>query len=172
MPASSLQTLVALAAVADAFSPAAAQTKPRHLVLIVADDLGYADLGYTGSEIRTPNIDGLARSGVDMRMHICTYAVAPQPPYVARGVRVRLGGLVARAGYPHQPPACCTCQRHRATCPMAPRLPSLLYRATYTLRTVAPPGEQRGEARPLLRPARVQPDACGAADWPVQHPSA
>lgn len=98
MPASSLQTLVALAAVADALSPAAAQTKPRHLVLIVADDLGYADLGYTGSEIRTPNIDGLARSGVDMCMHICTYAVAPQPPYVARGVRVRLCGLVARAG--------------------------------------------------------------------------
>ena len=66
MPAaSSLQTLVALAAVAEAFSPAA-QAKPRHLVLIVADDLGYADLGYAGSEIRTPNIDGLANRGVDM----------------------------------------------------------------------------------------------------------
>lgn len=64
MPASALRALIALAAAADAFSPAA-QTNPRHLVLIVADDLGYADLGYTGSEIRTPNIDGLDNSGVD-----------------------------------------------------------------------------------------------------------
>ena len=88
MPASSLHTLVALAAVADAFSPAA-QTKPRHLVLIVADDLGYADLGYTGSEIRTPNIDGLANSGVDMFTEL-------QPPYV-RGTRTsRLRALRTR----------------------------------------------------------------------------
>ena len=37
-------------------------------------------------------------------------------------------------------------------------------------RTVYPPGEQRGEARQLLRPAGVQPDACGAPHGPVQHP--
>ena len=96
MPASSLQTLVALAAVADAFSPAAAQTKPRHLVLIVADDLGYADLGYTGSEILTPHIDGLARSGVDMRMHIHLHVRRGAAAAVrgARGARAprRAGG--------------------------------------------------------------------------------
>ena len=95
MPASSLQTLVALAAVADAFSPAAAQTKPRHLVLIVADDLGYADLGYTGSEIRTPNIDGLARSGVDMRMCMHVRRGAAAAVRGARGARAprRAGGV-------------------------------------------------------------------------------
>ena len=99
MPASSLHTLVALAAVADAFSPAA-QTKPRHLVLIVADDLGYADLGYTGSEIRTPNIDGLANSGVDMFTEL-------QPPYVRgtrtsrlRAVRTRGAGQLAPGATP------------------------------------------------------------------------
>lgn len=36
--------------------------KPN-IILILADDLGFADLGCTGSEIRTPNIDGLARDG-------------------------------------------------------------------------------------------------------------
>jgi len=35
-----------------------------NILLIVADDLGYADLGVYGSDIRTPNIDALARSGV------------------------------------------------------------------------------------------------------------
>lgn len=37
--------------------------KPN-FILIVADDLGYGDLGFTGSsEIKTPNIDELARTG-------------------------------------------------------------------------------------------------------------
>lgn len=41
-----------------------AQDKPN-IILIVADDLGYGDLGITGStEIRTPNIDKLANDGV------------------------------------------------------------------------------------------------------------
>jgi arylsulfatase len=35
-----------------------------NIVIIVADDLGYSDLGCYGSEIETPNLDGLARDGV------------------------------------------------------------------------------------------------------------
>ena len=38
-------------------------TRPS-ILLIVADDLGYADLGVFGSDIRTPNIDALASEGV------------------------------------------------------------------------------------------------------------
>ena len=41
---------------------AAAAPKPN-IVYIVADDLGWKDLGYHGSDIRTPNIDRLAASG-------------------------------------------------------------------------------------------------------------
>ena len=38
------------------------QTKPN-IILVLVDDMGFADLGITGSEIRTPNLDGLARNG-------------------------------------------------------------------------------------------------------------
>ena len=46
--------------------PVAAAEKARqpNIILIVADDLGYQDLGCQGqSEVRTPNIDRLAKEG-------------------------------------------------------------------------------------------------------------
>ena len=35
-----------------------------NIILILADDMGYSDLGYFGSEIATPNLDTLAAGGV------------------------------------------------------------------------------------------------------------
>lgn len=45
------------------FTSAAADSRPN-IVLILGDDLGYSDIGCFGSEISTPNIDRLAKSGV------------------------------------------------------------------------------------------------------------
>ncbi|MGE0715592.1 MAG: arylsulfatase [Alphaproteobacteria bacterium] len=43
---------------------ARAQAAPRpHIVYIIADDLGYADVGFRGSDVKTPNIDRLAQTG-------------------------------------------------------------------------------------------------------------
>ena len=38
----------------------------KNFIIILADDLGYSDLGSFGSEINTPNIDMLAQEGVIM----------------------------------------------------------------------------------------------------------
>lgn len=44
---------------------ALAQARPPNIVLLVADDMGYADIGVHGSkDIPTPNIDALAGAGV------------------------------------------------------------------------------------------------------------
>ena len=42
---------------------AAESTRPN-IVLIMADDLGFSDLGCYGSEIETPNLDALGREGL------------------------------------------------------------------------------------------------------------
>ncbi len=48
----------------EALSGAKKPTAPPNVLIIVADDLGYTDLGMFGGEIDTPNLDALAYSGV------------------------------------------------------------------------------------------------------------
>jgi arylsulfatase len=45
------------------FCLADSESSRPNILLIVADDLGYADLGAFGSDIRTPNIDAIAAEG-------------------------------------------------------------------------------------------------------------
>ena len=53
-----------------------ADTAPN-VLLIVADDLGWSDVGYHGSALRTPNIDKLARSGVELHQHYVAPVCSP-----------------------------------------------------------------------------------------------
>jgi arylsulfatase A-like enzyme len=65
---------VALTTVLQAGTPQSPIARPN-IVLIVADDLGYGDLGsYGAPDIRTPNLDRLAREGVRLTDY---YANAP-----------------------------------------------------------------------------------------------
>jgi arylsulfatase B/arylsulfatase I/J len=47
-----------------------------HILFILADDFGYNDIGYHGSEIKTPNLDKLAGEGIKLENYyvqpICT----------------------------------------------------------------------------------------------------
>ena len=62
-----MRSIIAVALlIAAAVASAPAQTKPN-VVLIMTDDMGYADIGsYGAADIKTPNIDSLARDGVKL----------------------------------------------------------------------------------------------------------
>jgi hypothetical protein len=51
-------------------------TRP-HIIFILADDLGYRDVGYHGSRIRTPNIDRLAMSGIRLENYYTQAVCSP-----------------------------------------------------------------------------------------------
>jgi arylsulfatase A-like enzyme len=57
-------------------TPGSGSPRKPNIIFIMADDLGNADLGYRGGEIRTPNIDRLANGGVRLESfygeQVCT----------------------------------------------------------------------------------------------------
>ena len=57
-----IRILICLLAIA-AISIAGESQYPN-IIIILADDMGFSDLGCTGSEIKTPNLDALADNGV------------------------------------------------------------------------------------------------------------
>jgi arylsulfatase A len=92
-PAVLVLLLVALTCVVDA-APAPPKT---NIIIIVADDLGYADLGCYGSKtIATPRLDRMAREG--MRF---TDAYAAAPFCSPSRAALLTGRLPARAGLPY-----------------------------------------------------------------------
>ena len=51
--------------------------KPPNVIILLADDLGWADVGYRGSDIQTPNIDRLAKEGMRLDRFYATPFCTP-----------------------------------------------------------------------------------------------
>ena len=78
---------VALAACATPTAPTAHTPPERpNILLIVADDLGYSDLGAFGGEIRTPHLDRLARQGTRMTSFYASPFCSPSRAMLLTGV--------------------------------------------------------------------------------------
>lgn len=71
---------------------ASALDRPNFL-LIVADDMGWADLGSFGSEIRTPNLDALAEQGLTMMHFRVAPTCSPTRSMLLTGVDNHLAGV-------------------------------------------------------------------------------
>lgn len=54
-----------------------AGAKPPNIIFILADDLGWADVGYHGSPIPTPNLDRLAKDGIKLERHYVSPVCSP-----------------------------------------------------------------------------------------------
>lgn len=70
--------------------------RPPHVVLILADDLGWNDVGFHGSEIKTPHLDRLAAQGV----RLDNYYV--QPLCTPSRNQLMTGRYQIRTGLQHQ----------------------------------------------------------------------
>ena len=67
-------------------------SKPN-ILLIVADDLGYTDLGSFGSEISTPNINYLSKNGVTFTNFHTSPLCAPTRAMLLSGVSNHIAGI-------------------------------------------------------------------------------
>lgn len=99
-----LATSVAIGVLTAGSVAAQAQAKEPgrpNFLLIVADDLGFSDLGAFGGEIQTPNLDRLALEGVRLTGYHTSSMCAPTRAQLLTGVDNHRNGL----GQMHEPPA-------------------------------------------------------------------
>ncbi|MEE9230637.1 MAG: arylsulfatase [Acidobacteriota bacterium] len=75
-------------------TPARAEEDLRpNIVILLADDMGFADLGSFGGEISTPNIDALAAAGVRFTNFYTHASCSPTRSVLLSGVDTHLNGL-------------------------------------------------------------------------------
>jgi arylsulfatase len=81
------------AVVAPVISAAADEPRRPNIVIILADDLGFSDMGSYGSEIKTPNLDSLAKNGVRFTNFYTHATSSPTRSMLLTGVDTHLNGL-------------------------------------------------------------------------------
>jgi arylsulfatase len=84
-------------------SAGGAKPDPPNFVLILADDMGFSDLGCYGSEIATPNLDRLAAGGLRFSQFYTTPRCCPSRASLLTGLyphQVGVGHMVRNEGSP------------------------------------------------------------------------
>jgi len=88
---------------AAAAGPASGAPRRPNIILIMADDMGFSDLGCYGSEISTPNLDRLAAGGVRFTQFYNTARCCPTRAALLTGLynhQTGVGHMVADRGVP------------------------------------------------------------------------
>ena len=85
-------SMVAALAAPSAAIGADAPRRPN-IVIILGDDMGFADMGSFGGEIRTPNLDALAKDGVRFTNFYTHASCSPTRSMLLSGVDTHLNGL-------------------------------------------------------------------------------
>ncbi|KAI0478461.1 alkaline-phosphatase-like protein [Xylariaceae sp. FL0804] len=73
--------------------------KRPNFLIIVADDLGYSDIGPYGGEIKTPNLDKLAKDGIRMTNFHTASTCSPTRAMLFSGTDHHIAGLGQMAEY-------------------------------------------------------------------------
>ena len=80
--------------IADSASrPSIDASQRPNIVLVLADDLGFSDLGPYGSEISTPNLDAIAKEGLRFSNYHTAANCAPARAMLLTGVDAHLAGV-------------------------------------------------------------------------------
>lgn len=86
-----LSLLLMIAVMVSVQWDARAADKPN-IVILLADDLGWADVGFHGSPIQTPNIDRLAAEGIQLeRFYVCPVCTPTRAGLMTGRYPIRFG---------------------------------------------------------------------------------
>jgi arylsulfatase A-like enzyme len=72
---------------------ASSGTSRPNVVIVLADDMGFSDVGCYGGEIQTPNIDSLAQSGVRLTQFYNTARCSPSRASLMTGLHPHQTGI-------------------------------------------------------------------------------
>ena len=85
------------------FSAASSAADRPNILIILADDLGYSDLGCYGGEIRTPNLDALAAGGLRYTQFYNCTRCCPSRASLLTGLYPHQAGVGDMTGDQRQP---------------------------------------------------------------------
>ena len=69
------------------------EDRKPNIILILADDMGFSDIGCFGGEIKTPNLDSLSSNGIRMSQFYNTARCCPSRASLLTGLNPHQAGI-------------------------------------------------------------------------------